>query len=132
MLSETPAPLSSWLGLGLLRGKPRANEPAPFSASIGMPPLTHGHSFLSRLFGQLASPDFALFGRNPLIGSATPLSSMFGLKTVSGKSGPSWTSSFGLPMLTGGQGPVLGSPRLSRNPAPFSSLLGLRVLSVFQ
>jgi hypothetical protein len=132
MLSEKPAPFSSWLGLHLLKGKPRASEPAPFSAGLGMPSLSAGRSFLSRFFGELTSADFALFGRNPLIDNAAPLSSMFGLKMLSGKSGSSWTSSFGIPMLTAGQGPTLGVPWLSRSAAPFSSLLGMRVLSPYQ
>jgi hypothetical protein len=132
MLSENPAPFSSWLGLHLLKGKPRASEPAPFSAGLGIPTLSRGRTFLSRLFGELGSPHFALFGRNPLIDKAAPLSSLFGLKLLSGKEGASWRSSFGLPLLTAGQGPVLGIPPLSRSPAPFSSVLGLRVLSPFQ
>jgi hypothetical protein len=133
LLSQDPAPLSARIGLETLRGKPRSAEPAPFSANLGMPPLTRGRSALSRLFGELASPHFALFGRNPLMDKAAPLSSLFGLGTSSGKSGASWTSSFGLPMLTSGQGPVLATiPMLSRNPAPLSSLFGLRVLSIYQ
>jgi hypothetical protein len=133
MLSQSPAPLSSLLGMHLLRGTPRHSEPAPFSASIGMPPLSHGRTFLSRWFGELGSPHFALFGRNPLIDKAAPLSSMFGLKILSAKARASWRSSFGLPLLTRGQGPVLGTiPMLSRNPTPLSSLFGMRVLSIYQ
>jgi hypothetical protein len=93
--------------------------------------MSRGSSFLSRLFPALASPRFALFGRNPLIDSAAPLSSLFGLKTLSGKSGPAWRSSFGIPMLA--RRPYsLGSPSLLRNPAPLSSVLGLRVLGRYQ
>jgi hypothetical protein len=132
MLSDNPAPFSSWLGLHLLKDKPRPSEPAPFSAGLGIPTLSKGRSVLSRMFGELGSPHFALFGRNPLIDKAAPLSSAFGLKMLSGKSGSSWTSSFGLPMLTAGQGPALGVPWLSRSPAPFSSFFGLRVLSRYQ
>jgi hypothetical protein len=133
MLSQNPAPLSTLLGMHLLRGAPRPSEPAPFSASMGMPPLSQGRTFLSRWFGELGNPHFALFGRNPLMDKAAPLSSMFGLKTISGKAGASWRSSFGLPLLTSGQGPVLSTiPMLARSPTPFSSLFGLRVLSIYQ
>jgi hypothetical protein len=133
LLSSDPTPLSSKLGMLVLRDKRRPHEPAPLSANLGLPTLSRGRTFLSRLFGELTSPNFALFGRNPLIAKAAPLSSLFGLSTISGKSGPSWSSSFGIPLLTSGQGPVLSTlPQLSRNPAPLSSLLGLRVLSIYQ
>jgi hypothetical protein len=132
MLSRNPVPLSSLLGLNLLKAPARRTDPAPFSATIGLPTLSHGRTFLSRLFGELASPHFALFGRNPLTRNAAPLSSMFGFRILSHKGGSSWTSSFGLPLL-GGPGPSLsGLPLLSRNPAPLSSLLGLPTLSRFQ
>ncbi len=132
LLSQDPAPLSSRLGLLLLTEGPLRNQPAPLSATLGLPALSRGRSFLSRIVGELASSNFALFGRDPLSRNAAPLSSLFGLKTLSGKTGPSWTSSFGLPLLSRPRPQSLGLPLLSRNPAPLSSLFGLRVLSRYQ
>lgn len=132
LLSSNPAPLSSKLGLEVQTGGPLRVHPAPLSAVLGLPTLSRGRSFLSRLFGELANPHFALFGRSALSKKPAPLSSLFGLKTLSGKAGPSWRSSFGLPLLTSGTALSFGLPLLSRNPAPLSSLFGLRVLSRYQ
>jgi hypothetical protein len=132
LLSSNPAPLSSKLGLLVSTGGPLRKHPAPFSAVLGLPALSRGRSVLSKLFGELASPHFALLGRSSLSSRAAPLSSLVGLKTLSGRSGPSWRRSFGLPMLTSGSPSSLGLPLLSRNPAPLSSLFGLRVLSRYQ
>jgi hypothetical protein len=132
LLSGNPAPLSAKLGLEVQTGGPLREHPAPLSAVLGLPALCRGRSILSRLFGELASPHFALFGRSALSKKPAPLSSLFGLKTLSGKAGPSWTSSFGLPLLTSGTAQSFGLPLLSRNPAPLSSLFGLRVLSRYQ
>jgi|GEM_PF-563875 len=135
LLSRNPAPLSSKLGLHLLTDGPLSGHPTPLSAILGLPTLSHGRSVLSRLFGELGSPSFALFGRNPLSRNAAPLSAMFGLQTLSGQGGASWTSSFGLPLLSEDSELLctkLGLPMLSRRPAPLSSLFGLPVLSRHQ
>ncbi len=132
LLSSDPAPLSSKLGLLVSTGGPLRGHPAPLSTILGLPALSHGRSVLSRLFGELASAHFALFGRSALSSRAAPLSSLVGLKTLSGRSGPSWSRSFGLPILTSGSPSSFGLPLLSRNPAPLSSLFGLRVLSRYQ
>jgi hypothetical protein len=155
LLSSDPAPLSSAIGLLPLSGGPLRTHPAGFSATLGLPTLSHGRTFLSRLFGELASPHFALFGRSGLSRKAAPLSSLVGLKPLSGKSGPRWRSSFGFPMLMRGSQTSFGFPMLSRsrsvlsafgeltspdyalfgrvalnpNPAPLSSLAGLKTLS---
>ena len=133
LLSSNPAPLSSKLGLHLLVGRMRPSEPAPFSAHLGLPTLTRRQK--SPMPGRLLSSRFALFGHGPLIRNAAPLSSLFGLSTLSGKGGPSWTASFGMPLLAQGGKPIsskLRLPTLSRNPAPLSSLFGLPVLSRYQ
>lgn len=132
LLSRNPAPLSSSLGLLTSTGGPLREHPTPLSAILGLPTLSRGRTVLSRLFGELASPHFALFGRSSLSRKAAPLSSLFGLKTLSGRAGPSWRRSFGLPLLTRGSPTSLGLPLLARNPAPLSSLFGLRVLSRYQ
>jgi hypothetical protein len=132
LLSADPAPLSSKLGLRVSTGGPLRGQAAPLSAVLGIPALSPGRTFLSRLFGELASPHFALFGRSRLSGNPAPLSSLFGLKTLSGKSGPEWTSSLGLPLLARSAPTSLGLPLLSRNPAPLSWLFGLPVLSRYQ
>ncbi len=132
LLQSDPAPLSSKLGLLVSTGVPLREHAAPFSAILGLPALSRRRSVLSRLFGELASPHFALFGRSSLSSRAAPLSSLVGLKTLSGRFGPSWRRSFGLPLLTSGSPSSLGLPLLSANPAPLSSLFGLRVLSRYQ
>jgi hypothetical protein len=87
-----PALLSNWLGLPVL---------APFTPSSN---LISSRWSLSSLFG------IGLLSRNP-----APLSSLFGLKTVTRRK-REWKWSFGLPLL-------------SRNAAPFSSLFALPTLS---
>lgn len=132
LLSANPAPLSSKLGLEVSTGGPLRSQAAPLSAVLGIPALSPGRTWLSRLFGELGSSHFALFGRNPLISNPAPLSSRLGLKTLSGKSGADWTSSLGLPLLARSAPTSLGLPLLSRNPAPLSWLFGLPVLSRYQ
>jgi len=88
---------------------------APLSAAMGWPVIKADQAApLSSLFGfpALKSSSAFSFGAGSLLSDkATPLSSMFGLKTLISQ-GQSSDSSFGMPLL-------------SRNPAPFSSLLGL-------
>ena len=129
MAWDEGAPFSSAFQLRTIQ----RNQPAPFSSLLGLGTVSRGgRSFFATLFGELTDPHFALFGRSSLSSRAAPLSSLVGLKTLSGRSGPSWRSSFGLPMLTSGSPYSLGLPLLSRNPAPLSSLFGLRVLSRYQ
>ena len=92
---------------------------APLSAAMGWPVIKADQAApLSSLFGLPAlksSSAFSFASGSLLSDQATPLSSMFGLKTLISQSQSS-DSSFGMPLL-------------SRNPAPFSSLLGLPLLS---
>jgi hypothetical protein len=131
LLSSNPAPLSSRLRLNVLKPKRAGDDPSPFSDHFGLPTLTRRQT--SPRFGKLASTHFALFGRNPLSKKAAPLSGMFGLKVLQEGGRPSRLASFGMPLLTAKGAPTLGGlPTLSSNPAPFSSMLGLPVLSMYQ
>ena len=119
-------------------------NPAPLSEALGIPPLTRG-SF--RPLGALTKSQYfltlgiGLLSRNP-----TPLSSLFGLKTLT--TAKPWRTSFGLPLLSRSPTPLsslfglrtirpekrpwnrsFGLPLLSRDPAPLSDFLGIEVLS---
>ena len=127
-------------------------QPAPLSALLGLPVLSHGRSRVARLFGDpLTSPDFLpgrFFGRllsddpTPLsskIGmrvlsdDPTPLSSRLGLPVLAKERPANKRTSFGLPLLTSerpaNKRTSFGLPLLSRDPTPLSSLLGLPVLT---
>jgi hypothetical protein len=132
--SETPppaweeaAPLSSAFLLPILK----RGQPAPLSAFLGLGTLSRGRSVLAGMFGELTSSDFAVFGRNPLTRNQA------GWASLSGKSGPSWRTSFGFPMLSRNPAPlssafgmhVLAKPNLSRQAAPLSEITGLPTLS---
>lgn len=97
--SDTAAPFSSSVQWNVLK----PNQPAPFSSCLGLAPLARS-SLSDRSFG------FAL-----LSSRATPLSSLLGLKVLSGQPSPG-EASFGLPLL-------------STEPAPLSSMLGLPLLT---
>lgn len=92
---------------------------APLSAALGWPVIKADQAApLSSLFGfptLKSSSAFSFASGSLLSDKATPLSTMFGLKTLINQSQSS-DSSFGMPLL-------------SRNPAPFSSMLGLPLLS---
>lgn len=81
----------------------KQNQPAPFSAWLGIQPIAPG-SIFDRSFG------FPVLNNK-----AAPLSSLFGLKTLSGDAGPG-EASFGLPLLLA-------------DPAPLSSKFGLPLLT---
>lgn len=89
------------------------NDPSPFSDLMGMPTLTKsGHSSV-RLSN---SPIFrSWFGLGLTSKKATPLSSMFGMKTLSTKRG---SQAAGTPVQ-----------KMSGDPAPFSSKIGLPLLT---
>lgn len=134
MLAANPAPLSSRLGMHLLTGPLPPHYPAPFSHRLGLPVLSPGRTVLSRMFGELTSPRFAVFGRNPLIRSATPLSSLIGKPVLLHEPAP-LSAKLGRPVLIPERTPLssrLGLPLLSRRPTPLSSLLWLPVLSRYQ
>lgn len=134
MLTKDPTPFSSMLGLGFHTQPVSPDDPALFSKYVGMPTLSRGRSFLSRMFGELASSRFMLFGRNPLISNAAPLSSMIGQPLLSEDPAP-LSSKIGQSLLSGEKAPLstkLSLPLLSRNPTPLSSLLHLAPLSRYQ
>jgi hypothetical protein len=134
MLSGNPAPFSSTFGMHLLTGPLASHHPAPFSERAGLPLLSSGRTFLSRLFGELASPHFALFGRGPLSGNATPLSAMMGQPVLWTEPTP-LSSKFDKPVLLEAATPLstrLALPLIWRNPAPLSSLVRLPLLSRYQ
>lgn len=120
-------------------------DPSPFSHLIGMPTLT---AYVP--MGSLVSSNSSfswLFGLGMLSNKAAPLSSLFGMRTLS-RPKHAWTSSFAMPLLSNKAAPLsslfamktlstakrgrtrsFGLPMLSRNPAPLSSLFGFQVLS---
>ena len=113
--SQQAAPLSSMLGLNVL-----SRTTATQSSFWGIPELAHRLSFLGRWFPPLTRSNFAMFpgffGGGMLSRNPAPLSSMFGLPVLDGKSGNQLTASFGLPLLTKSK-PVtstFGFPLLSR------------------
>jgi hypothetical protein len=85
-------------GLTEDHGGPVWDEAAPFSSAFGMPVL-----------------------------SAPSRYSFLGLPAIS-RAGATTSSSFGLPELARSDFALFGTPGLSRNPAPFSSILKLRVI----
>jgi hypothetical protein len=134
MLTKDPTPFSSMLGLGFLTEAVPPDDPALFSKYVGMPTRSRGRTFLSRLFGELASSNFRVFGRNPLIKNAAPLSSMAGQPLLVEDPAP-LSAKIGQPLLSGEKAPFSAKfslPLLSRDPAPLSSLLHLAPLSRYQ
>ena len=110
-------------------------DPTPLSDMFGIPVLSNSRSSV-QLSHRLTFPV-------RLSNKATPLSSMFGMKTLTAP----WrnkTSSLGFPMLTKSGGPVFGvklrTPKkgwnrsfgiglLSSNATPLSSMFGMRTIS---
>jgi hypothetical protein len=134
LLSANPAPLSARLNMHLLTGPLPPHYPAPFSHRLGLPTLSRGRTLLSWMFGELASPHFALFGRNPLVDTAAPLSFLIGKPVLLREPAP-LSAKIGRPVLMQERTPLsskLGLPLLSRSPTPLSSLLWLPVLSRYQ
>ena len=125
------------------------SQATPLSDMFCLPTLSQGHSRFASLFGGLLSSNLTfprwfggLLSRNP-----TPLSSRFGLKTLSDKDGPR-DASLGFPLLSDNPAPFssrfnlktlspdsspgetsFGLPLLSKNPTPLSSMFGMPVLS---
>jgi hypothetical protein len=97
-----PTPFSDWLGLGTLK------HGRTFQAREG--------SFLCWLYGDSSSRNFLIFDWIPTISDkASPLSSLFGLRTLS-QNPDAGDKSFGIALK-------------SDSPSPLSSKLGMRVLS---
>ncbi len=121
------------------------SDAAPFSEFLGLPVLTDGRSHLKLLRSDWTFSSW--FGMGLLSKKATPLSSMFGMKTLSSKTGSQaagtsvqrmsgtaapFSSKLGMKLLSSKKGSrAAGSAveRMSGNAAPFSGFLGLRVLS---
>jgi hypothetical protein len=143
-LRRNPAPLSTMLGWPLLKKHPRAqgraadpiwDEAAPLSSALRLPVLVRPEELggtgarpenlaPSRpWFGGLTSHRFALFGEPRPSRNPAPLSSLFGLPTLTRGGKPF----FGGLARHGFY--LFGEPRPSRNPAPLSSLLGLSPLN---
>ena len=109
LLSEDPAPLSARLG-----HKTRSDDPAPLSSRLGW-----------RLLSPHPAPLSARLGWRTRLPKAAPLSDWLGKPTLSDQAAPlsRW---LGLRVLSPR---ARAAPRrLPRDPAPFSSLLGLPVL----
>jgi hypothetical protein len=90
-----------------------SHNPSPLSDLLGLPVLTDGRSTT-----RLASSHFhfsKLIGLPLLSKKAAPFSSLFGMKTLSGKQRIGDSS--------------LGLPTLSKKAAPFSSMIGMKVLT---
>ncbi len=129
-LSRNPAPLSSMLGMSTKSGKSGetwtrsmgfrmlSDNAAPVSGFLGIPLLK----------GQNDSQSYApRRHRREFSNRAAPLSGLFGLKPLS--SGRHTIMARMFPPLTRPDFTLLGQPSLSRNPAPLSSLVGMKVLS---
>jgi hypothetical protein len=136
-LSREPAPLSRMLGWPPLSRKgegPGWDEAAPVSSALGLRTLVRGTEFSSGrraqpasdsrpIIGGLVSHRFSLFGEPKLSKRAAPLSSLFGLPTLTRDGKPI------LGGLSSNDFYLFGKPRLARDPAPLSSLIGLGPLS---
>jgi hypothetical protein len=111
-ISQRAAPFSEALGWNVL-----SDKAAPLSEFWGFNTLSRGLSFMSRTFGELGNPHYALtdmFGLTTR--SRSPYHGTFGLPLLSGKSGDRWKYSLGLPMLSKGAAPLsnfFGMPLLS-------------------
>lgn len=112
---DDAAPLSSALRLPTLW----RNRPMPVSNIFGLEDLPKSRPW----FGGLVSHRFALFGQPRLSRNPAPLSSLFGLPTLTRGGKPMFGG------LASHDFYLFGKPRLGRNPAPLSSLLGWRTLS---
>jgi hypothetical protein len=121
------------------------SNPSPFSDMMRMPTLSKGRSSTQLLSSSWSMS--SMFGLSLLSKDPAPLSSSVGMSVLSPPR-KNWRSSFGLPLLGRRAAPLsslLGMPPLKRsrgikefsfgmfplimrNPTPFSSLFGLRVL----
>ncbi len=114
-------------------------DPSPLSDLLGIPTLTKAAPWT-----ELKSSSWhlsSLVGLGLLSRKAAPLSSLFGMKTLTTRK-REWRTSMGLPLLSSNPAPLSSMlkmstvtsrkgpdrVRLSRNPAPLSSLLGLATL----
>lgn len=125
-------------------------QPAPLSALLNIPVLSHRRSWMSRAFSELTEPGYLptkgimggllkenstplsdTIGIAPLNDNPTPLSSKLGISLL--KDSPTWLSDkLGIKTLReevpGKKSTSFGFPMLSNNPTPLSSMFGLPVL----
>ena len=125
-------------------------QPAPLSALLNIPVLSHRRSWMSRTFSELTEPDYlptkgilggllidnpaplsSKLGMNLLKDNPTPLSSKFGWNLLWDKPTP-LSDKIGKKVLSDDESAKkessFGLPLLIKNPTPLSSLLGIRVL----
>lgn len=125
-------------------------QPAPLSALLKIPVLSHRRSWMSRTFNELTEPGF--FPTEGIMGgllkdNPTPLSSKTGLGVLNDNPAP-LSSKFGWSLLKDNPTPLsdkagmkplsedrpanksssFGLPLLSDNPTPLSSMFGFKVL----
>lgn len=128
-------------------------QPAPLSALLNMPVLSHRKSWMSRAFGELTEPGF--FPTQGVMGgllskdNPTPLSSKIGMDTLSDNPTP-LSSKLGMNLIKDDPTPLsdklgmdtlsapekqsskksssFGLPLLSNNATPLSSLFGIPLL----
>ncbi|MFK8052814.1 MAG: hypothetical protein AB8F65_07545 [Woeseiaceae bacterium] len=118
----------------------------PLSDLLGIPTLaSYKHTFNMKQLTKSSWSFSSKFGLGMLSSKSTPLSSMFGMKTLT--QSKSKTSSFGMSLLSKKATPLssmfgmktlskpkskrssFGLPLISHNPAPLSNLFNLRLLS---
>jgi hypothetical protein len=132
---RNPAPLSTMLGWPPLSSdRSRTwDDAAPLSSALGLrtvvrrdelPRADRAETLADSkpIMGGLVSHRFSLFGEPRLSRKAAPLSSLFGLPTLTRDGKPFFGG------LAGHGFYLFGKPGLSRNPSPLSSLLGLGTL----
>jgi hypothetical protein len=131
-LKRDPAPLSRMLGwppLSRRGAEPTWDEAAPLSSAFGLRTVVRREELSSAgrpqnladskpIIGGLVSHRFSLFGEPGLSRKAAPLSSLFGLPTLTRDGKPFFGG------LSSSGFYLFGKPRLSRNPSPLSSLIG--------
>ena len=127
-------------------------QPAPLSALLNIPVLSHRRSWMSRAFSELTEPGY--FPTEGIMGgllkdNPTPLSDKIGMQVLKDNPTP-LSSKFGWSLLKDNPTPLsdkigmkilsdaedeptrknsrFGLPLLSSNPTPLSSLLGIPVL----
>jgi len=125
-------------------------QPAPLSALLNIPVLSHRRSWMSRTFSELTEPGYlptqGLMG-GLLMDNPTPLSSKVGMEVLKDNPTP-LSSKFGWSLLRDGSTPLsdkigmktlsdedpgkkstsFGLPLLSKSSTPLSSLFGIPVL----
>ncbi len=126
-------------------------QPAPLSALLNMPVLSHRSSWISRTFGELTEPGYfpseSIMGKISLKDNPAPLSDKIGMHTLKDNATP-LSSKLGWSLLKDNATPIsdkigmsplsdnvsakksasFGLPLLSNNSTPLSSLLGISVL----